>query len=53
MDFQPLAIDVMVAKSGIAAEQLAATLIQLELKNIVRIEAGGYALIPTAMRADT
>lgn len=52
MDLQPISIDMMVAKSGIAAEQIAATLIQLELKNIVRMEAGGYVLVPTPWRAD-
>lgn len=50
LDFQPISIDVMVAKSGIAAEQAAATLIQLELKDIVRKEVGGYVLIPEVLR---
>jgi len=50
MDFQPISIDAMVTRSGLAPEQLAATLIQLELKNIVRMEAGGYVLIPEKLR---
>ncbi len=52
LDLQPVSIDAMVARSGIAAETLAATLIQLELKNIVRMEAGGYTLTPSALPAD-
>jgi DNA processing protein len=52
MDSRPVSIDAMVAMSGIQAEQLAATLILLELKNRVRMEAGGYVLIPELLRMD-
>ena len=43
-------LDTLVEDTGIAVAQLMSTLVELEIKGIIRANAGGYTLIPTSLR---
>jgi DNA processing protein len=43
-------LDTLVERTGIAVAQLMSILVELEIKGIIKANAGGYTLIPIALR---
>ncbi len=43
-------LDTLVENTGIAVTQLMSTLVELEIKGVVKANAGGYTLIPISLR---
>jgi DNA processing protein len=50
IDYEPTPVDVLVARSGMKAEEVSSMLLLLELQSLIQMEAGGYRKINTNIK---